>query len=52
LSDTVTVAGQTLNRTVTVSDVDADGSGGTDADFIEVTITIESQTLKTRVVQP
>ena len=52
LSDTVSVNGQTLPRTVTVAPIDADGGGTADADFLEVTVTIGGQFLKTRVTQP
>ncbi|HVT83407.1 MAG TPA: prepilin-type N-terminal cleavage/methylation domain-containing protein [Phycisphaerae bacterium] len=52
LSDTVAVAGQTLNRTVTVAPIDADGNGAPDSDFIEVTVTINDQFLKTRMAKP
>jgi Tfp pilus assembly protein PilE len=52
LSDTVTVKGQTLARTVTVAAVDADGLNGVDNDFLEVTVRIGNQYLKTRVTQP
>ena len=52
LSDTVTVSGQSLARTVTVAQIDADGSGTAEPDFLEVTVTIGSQYLKTRVTQP
>jgi|WetSurMetagenome_2_1015567.scaffolds.fasta_scaffold1122720_1 hypothetical protein len=52
LSDTVTVNGQSLARTVTVAAVDADGINGADNDYVEVTVTIGSQYLKTRVTQP
>lgn len=52
LSDTVNVNGQTLARTVTVAQIDADGVNGVDSDFLEVTVTIGSQYLKTRVTQP
>jgi hypothetical protein len=52
LSDTVSVNGQTLNRVVTVTAKDADGINGVDNDFLEVTVTIGSQYLKTRVTQP
>ena len=52
LSDTVQIQGQTLPRTVTVAAIDADGSGGTDADFLEITVAISGQTLKTRMTQP
>ena len=52
LSDTVTVNGQTLARTVSVAALDADGVNGVDADFIEVTVTVSGQSLKTRVTKP
>jgi Tfp pilus assembly protein PilV len=52
LSDTVTVSGQTMARTVTVAALDADGINGVDNDFLEVTVTIGGQYLKTRVTQP
>jgi Tfp pilus assembly protein PilV len=52
LSDTVTVNGRSLARTVTTACADADGSNGTDSDFLEVTVTIATQSLKTRVTQP
>jgi len=52
LSDTVSVNGQNLARTVTVASIDADGNGTADADFLEVTVTIGGQFLKTRVTQP
>ena len=52
LSDTVMVNGQTLARTVTVAAIDADGVSGVDNDFLEVTVTIGSQYLKTRVAKP
>ena len=52
LSDTVTIHNQSYNRTVTVTQKDADGNGSANADFIEVTVTINGQTLTTRVTQP
>jgi hypothetical protein len=52
LSDTVTVQGQSVARSVTVAAVDADGTGSVDADFVEVTVSIADQSLKTRVTQP
>ena len=52
LTDTVTVNGQTLTRTVTVAQADADGNGTVDSDFLEITVTIGGQSLKTRVTQP
>ncbi|HVX87110.1 MAG TPA: hypothetical protein VH253_20160 [Phycisphaerae bacterium] len=52
LSDTVTVKGKTANRTVTVAAADADGDGNPDADFLEITVTINGQSLKTRVCKP
>jgi Tfp pilus assembly protein PilV len=52
LSDTVTIGGATYPRTVTVATVDADASGAPDADFLQLTVTINGQFLKTRVTQP
>ncbi len=52
LSDTVSIHGVTCNRTVTVATKDADGSGTADADFLEVTVTINGQSLVARVTQP
>jgi hypothetical protein len=52
LSDKVTFKGKQVNRTVTVAAVDGDGNGGADADLIEVTVTTNGQSLKTRVCQP
>jgi hypothetical protein len=51
-TDTVNVWGQNLARTVTVQNVDGDGNGSVDSDFIEVKVTIGDQYLKTRVAQP
>jgi hypothetical protein len=52
LSDAVSVNGQNLPRTVTVTPIDADGINGVDNDFLEVTVAIADQYLKTRVTQP
>jgi hypothetical protein len=52
LSDSVTVNGQTLARTVTATPIDADGVNGVDSDFLEVAVTLNGQTLKTRVAKP
>ena len=52
LSDTVTIQGKSAARSVTVAKVDADGSGSLDADFLEITVTINGQFLKTRLTQP
>jgi type II secretory pathway pseudopilin PulG len=52
LSDTVSIHNVTYNRTVSVANKDADGNGGNDADFLEVTVTINGLALTTRVTQP
>jgi hypothetical protein len=52
LSDTVACNGRTYPRTVTVAAINADGTGGVDSDFIEITVTIADQYLKTRMTQP
>lgn len=51
-SDTVTIAGQTVNRTVTIAQADADGANGVNADFLQITVTINGSSLATRVCQP
>jgi len=52
LSDNVTVGSTTYTRTVAVAYVDADGVSGVESDFLEVTVTINGQSLKTRVTKP
>ena len=52
LSDTVTINGKSYPRTVTVVKADADVSGSLDADFLEITVTINGQYLQTRLTQP
>lgn len=52
LSDTVTVNGRTLARTVSVAQIDGDGNGSPDSDFLEVTVAINGQALKMRVTKP
>jgi hypothetical protein len=52
LSDTVPYQGRSFPRTVTVAAIDADGISGANADFIEITVTIGDQYLKTRMTQP
>jgi hypothetical protein len=52
LSDTVLLKGITVARTVTVSTVDGDGNGSPDPDLLEITVTINGQSLKTRVCKP
>jgi len=52
LSDSVVVGNSTMARTVTAGYCDADGINGVDTDFLEVTVTISGQTLKTRVAKP
>ena len=51
LSDTVTVNGTTYVRRVTIALADANG-GGNDADFKQVTVSVNSQSLVTWVTQP
>ena len=51
LCDTVTVNGKSLARTVSVAYFDVDG-GGAENDIVEVAVTINGQTLKTRVCKP
>jgi hypothetical protein len=52
LNDTVTIDDVSAPRKVTVAYFDADGSGTTDTDMVQVTVAINGQTLVTRVVQP
>jgi hypothetical protein len=52
LTDTVTVGSQTLTRTVAVARIDADGNSSAETDFMEVTVTINDQSLKTRMTKP
>jgi hypothetical protein len=52
LSDTVQYEGRALPRTVSVAPIDADGINGPDADFLEITVAIADQFLKTRRTQP
>jgi hypothetical protein len=52
LSDTVTLNNQTYSRIVTVADCDAGGDGTLDSDFIEITVAIADQDLKTRMTRP
>lgn len=51
-SDTVLLAGQTVNRTVAIATYDADGINGVDADFLQITVTINGSTLVRRVCKP
>ena len=52
LSDTVVIGNTNYSRTVTVLPCDADNNGSADPDFLEITVTIDSRSLKTRVTQP
>jgi type II secretory pathway pseudopilin PulG len=49
--DTVILDGKTLDRTVAVSYFDVNG-GGAETDIVQVTVTIDSQSMKTLVCQP
>jgi len=52
LSDTVTINGTLLNRSVVVSLYDADGSGTADADCKQISVTIGGQSISSIMVQP
>jgi hypothetical protein len=52
LSDSVPFKGKTLTRTVSVTKVDGDGDGLPDPDLLEISVSINGQSLKTRVCQP
>ncbi len=52
LSDSVPFKGKTLTRTVSVTKVDGDGDGVPDPDLLEISVSINGQSLKTRVCQP
>ena len=52
LSDTVTIGNKSYARTVTVATFDANNKGSGEPDILEITVTIDGQFLKTRVIQP
>jgi Tfp pilus assembly protein PilV len=52
LSDTVLFKGRSLNRTVAVAKIDGDADGVIDPDLLEITVSLNGQTLKTRVCKP
>jgi Tfp pilus assembly protein PilV len=52
LSDSVLFKGRSLNRTVAVAKIDGDADGVIDPDLLEITVSLNGQTLKTRVCKP
>jgi prepilin-type N-terminal cleavage/methylation domain-containing protein len=51
-TDTVTIRGTNYTRTTVIALADADGTGGTDTDFKQITVTLNGRSLSTFVCQP
>lgn len=51
-SDTFLIGNRTYNRTVTIALADADGSGGAESDYLAITVTVNNQSLSTRLTKP